>query len=247
MRSLAGGPETEIPVKSRAVEGQRRVQQCVILAAKLGGHKHLLPHWLTHLGVLGVFVVAVIDSSVIPLPLPGSTDLLILLLTAHRGNPWFLALAAISGSVIGGYLTWSAGKRGGEGMLERHVPKRFLTRIRGWVERRGVLTVVLASILPPPIPLLPFLLSAGALGVGRRPFLVSFTVGRTVRYGLIVWLGATYGRRVIRAWSQYMAGWSDVILWAFIGLLTMAVLFGVWKYRRDKRRSQSPAPAQATG
>ena len=247
MRSPASSPETEILVKPRAAEGQRRVQQCVILAAKPAAHKHLLPHWLIHLGVLGVFVVAVIDSSVIPLPLPGSTDLLVLLLTAHRGNPWLLALAAISGSLIGGYLTWSAGKRGGEGMLKRYVPDRFLTRTRGWVERRGVLTVFIAAILPPPIPLLPFLLSAGALGVERRPFLVSFGVGRTARYGLIVWLGATYGRRVILAWSQYMAGWSDVILWAFIGLLAAAVLFGVWKYRHDKRRLQSPAPAQATG
>ena len=35
-----------------------------------------MPHWLIHLGVVGVFAVAVIDSSVIPLPVPGSTDLL---------------------------------------------------------------------------------------------------------------------------------------------------------------------------
>jgi len=55
----------------------------------------LLPLWLTHLGALGLFAVVVVDSFVIPLPLPGSTDLLLLWLVAHSGNPWFLAAMAI--------------------------------------------------------------------------------------------------------------------------------------------------------
>jgi membrane protein YqaA with SNARE-associated domain len=208
-------------------------------------HNHLMPYWLIHLGALGVFAVAAIDSSIIPLPLPGSTDLLVLLLAAHQGNPWLLAAAAISGSMIGGYLTWSAGKKGGESMLQRYVPARFLKRISLWVERHGVLTVCIASILPPPIPLTPFLLSAGALGVPRNPFLASFAVARTLRYSFFAWLGATYGRRVIHAWSRYLTGWSDVIVWTFVGLLIAAVAFGIWKYRHDQRRHPSSPPAPA--
>ncbi len=64
-------------------------------------HSSLLPDRLTHLGALGPFAVAVVDPSVIPLPLPGSTDLLLLWLVAHSGNPWFLATMAISGSLLG--------------------------------------------------------------------------------------------------------------------------------------------------
>ena len=217
------------------------------LAPRAATHKHLMPHWLIHLGALGVFAVAVIDSSIIPLPLPGSTDLLVLLLAANQGNPWLLAAAAITGSMIGGYLTWSAGKKGGETMLQRHVPKRFLKPVTRWVERHGVLTICIASILPPPVPLLPFLLSAGAMGVPRNPFLASFAVARTVRYSFIAWLGATYGRRVIRAWSHYLAGWSDVILWTFIGLLVAAAVFSIWKYRRDQRRHPSNRAAPVAG
>jgi len=215
------------------------VQVEMILAPQNAKHKHLMPHWLIHLGALGVFAVAVIDSSIIPLPLPGSTDLLVLLLAANQGNPWLLAVAAISGSMIGGYLTWSAGKNGGESMLQRYVPARFLKPISLWVERHGVLTACVASILPPPIPLTPFLLSAGALGVPRNPFLASFAVARTLRYSFVAWLGATYGRRVIRAWSHYLAGWSEAILWTFVGLLIAAVGFGIWKYLHDQRRHPS--------
>ena len=69
-------------------------------------HQPLMPHWLTHLGVLGLFSVAIVDSSVIPLPLPGSTDLLLLWLVAHSGDPWLLAACAVAGSIVGGYTTW---------------------------------------------------------------------------------------------------------------------------------------------
>jgi membrane protein YqaA with SNARE-associated domain len=208
-------------------------------------HRHRLPipHWLIHFGVLGVFVVSVLDASVIPLPLPGSTDLLVLLLATQHAVPWLLVLAAVSGSVFGGYLTWSAGKKGGEGTLQRYVPKRFLSPLSGWVKRHGLISVCTASILPPPIPLLPFLLAAGALGVSRGQFLSAFTVARTVRYGLIAWLGATYGRQVLRLWSRYLAGWSSVILWTFIGLLITAIVFGIWKYRHDQRAGRNAASA----
>jgi len=214
-------------------------------------HKHRLPipHWLIHFGVFGVFVVSAIDASIIPLPLPGCTDLLVLLLAAQHTAPWLLAMSAVAGSILGGYLTWSAGKRGGEAMLQRYVPKRFLNSLSGWVKRRGAISVCTAAILPPPIPLLPFLLAAGALGIQRKKFLRSFAIARTVRYSLIAWLGATYGRHVLRLWSRYLAGWSDVILWVFIGLLIAAILFGVWKYRHDQHASSkagSPLPARVS-
>ena len=224
-----------------------------IFQSAVAQHRHLhrhalpIPRWLIHLGVPGVFLVSAIDASVIPLPLPGSTDLLVLLLAARSSVVWLLVLAAVSGSVLGGYLTWSAGKKGGEAMLERYVPKRFRDPLSRWVKRHGLISVGTAAILPPPIPLMPFLLAAGALSVSRKQFLWAFSIARAVRYGLIALLGATYGRRVLRLWSQYLAGWADVILWVFLGLLIAAIVFGVWKYRHDQRAGRASArmPARA--
>jgi membrane protein DedA with SNARE-associated domain len=209
---------------------------CVSFAPRRPAHKPLLPHWLIHFGLIGVFGVSAVDSSVIPLPLPGSTDLLVLVLAANEGNPWLLAIAAVAGSLIGGYLSWKAGERGGEAMLQRYLPEHYLRHIENWVKRNGVFTVGAACLLPPPIPLMPFLISAGALGMSRNRFMASFGGGRTIRYGLVAWLGATYGRSVIRTWHRYLAGWSDVILWSFIGLVIAAVVFGIWKYRHDQRK-----------
>jgi membrane protein YqaA with SNARE-associated domain len=166
-------------------------------------------------GTMGLFFVSLIDSSIIPLPVPGSTDLLLILLVVHRANPVLAAVAATVGSILGGYLTWGTGSKGGEAALQRYLPKRFAKRLSGWVERNGTLAVTASALIPPPFPLTPFLLAAGALGVSRRRFLISFSLARTFRYSLVAWLAAVYGRAVTRAFRHYLAGWSTTIMWIF--------------------------------
>jgi membrane protein YqaA with SNARE-associated domain len=119
-------------------------------------HQSLALHWLTHPGGAGLFSIAVVDSSVIPLPLPGSTDLLLLWLVAHSGDPWLLAPCAVAGSILGGYTTWHFGRRGGEAALRHYVPACLLWRIVGWLERHRILAAFLPALLPLLIPLLPF-------------------------------------------------------------------------------------------
>ncbi len=202
-------------------------------------HLTLMPHWLTHLGAMGLFFVAIVDSSPIPLPIPGSTDLLLLWLVAHGGDPWLLAALAIAGSLVGGYTTWRLGRRGGEAAMRRYVPARLLRRITGWVERHSVLAVFLPAVLPPPIPLLPFAIAAGALGVSRHRFLAVYGAARTLRYSFIGWLGVIYGRHAIRLWSATLQKWSTPLLCVFVGLLVTGACFGIWKLRHSPRGSSS--------
>ena len=198
-----------------------------------------MPHWLTHPGILGLFAVAIIDSSVIPLSLPGSTDLLLLWLVSNGGNPWLLAACAIAGSIVGGYTTWGAGRKGGEVALRRHVPARLLRRIVRWVERHRILAVFLPALLPPPIPLLPFALASGALGVSRNRFLAVFGAARCLRYSFVGWLGVTYGRGIIRLWSGSLERWSTPLLCVFVGLMTAGLCFGIWKIRGLRKIDES--------
>jgi membrane protein YqaA with SNARE-associated domain len=202
-------------------------------AQSLAPHVHhaLVPPWLMHMGILGLFFVAVVDSSVVPLPLPGSTDLLLLWLVAHSGNPWLLAPCAIAGSILGGYTTWHIGRRGGEAALRRYVPARLLRPIVGWVERHRILAVFLPAVLPPPIPLLPFALASGALGVSRRRFLLVFGAARSLRYSFIAWLGVAYGRRLVHLWSASLQQWSTPLLSVFLILLVAGASYGIWKVR----------------
>lgn len=221
-----------------------RVLPCVYLAAQQAvrhARHRLIPAWVLHFGLAGVFAVAFLDAAPIPLPIPGSTDILILILGAHGEPAWFLAPSAIAGGLLGAWLTFQAGKKGGEAMLDRAVPQRFRTRLKTWVRTHGVASLCLAALLPPPIPLLPFLLAAGALGVTRRQLFTALGIARTVRYGGEAVLAMIYGRPMLRWFNRYLAGWSSGILYTFLALLAAGIAFGIWKYRRDRHRS-SAAP-----
>lgn len=208
------------------------------------GKKNAAFHWLVHLGAPGVFVISFIDASIIPLAIPGSTDLLLLWLISHRSSPWILVPCALAGSILGGWTTWRLGQKGGEKAIERYVPARLKDRMHGWSQRHPLLMVFLPAILPPPIPLWPFLLAAGALGASWKRFLAAFGGGRLLRYGIEGWLGITYGRRVIHLWSKTLEKWEPAILWAFVILTVAGAAFGVWKLRRDARHSRGGRAVQ---
>jgi len=210
-------------------------------AATTAHHSNVL-HWLTHLGIPGVLLSSTVDSSVIPMPVPGTTDLLLLFLVSHRGSPWILAACAVGGSLAGGFITWRLGKTGGETALERYVPERLLGRTKGWVQRHPILAVFLPAILPPPVPLSPFLLAAGALGISWRRFLLVFGVARTLRYGLVAWLAVIYGRRVMRLWAGTLEKWSAPLGWAFALVMVGGLAYGIWRLRRKSgKASKGPA------
>jgi membrane protein YqaA with SNARE-associated domain len=198
-------------------------------------HHPLVPHWVAHLGPLGLFLIAIVDSSIVPLPIPGTTDLLLLLFVSHRGNPWLLAGSAIAGSVIGGYTTWHLGRRGGEAALHRWVPAALLSRIVGWVGHHPLLAVFLPTLLPPPIPLSPFILASGALGVERHKFLATYSAARILRYGLIAWLGVAYGRGVVSAWSGVLQKWSAPLLWTFAVVSVAGIAYAIYKLRNTPK------------
>jgi len=207
-------------------------------------HKSLIPQWLTHLGPLGLFLVAIVDSSPVPLPIPGSTDLLLLFLVSHNdGEPWFLALCAIAGSVIGGYISWHIGRKGGQAALRRYVPARHLGRIVSWVQHRPILAVFLPAVLPPPIPLSPFVLASGALGVPFKRFLAAYGAARTLRYSLVAWLAVLYGRHVVRLWSKELDKWSTPLLYVFLAVSVAGIAVGVWQFRSQRNSPSSADPS----
>jgi membrane protein YqaA with SNARE-associated domain len=208
-------------------------------------HQSPLMRWVLHLGPVGIFVVAFLDGWVIPLPIPGSTDLLLLMFLVRHGNPWIFAPLAIVGSTIGGTLTWQFGKTGGERVLTTFVPKRLLDRVCQWVESRAFFSVLIATVLPPPVPLTPFALVAGALHVGRRTFILAYVIGRSIRYSLIAWLAVRYGRQILRAWRHYSSGYEGRIAWTLAAITLVGLGYSFYKYRKMIRRASAEEFAKA--
>jgi membrane protein YqaA with SNARE-associated domain len=174
--------------------------------------------WIFHLGGLGFIPLGLLDNSVIPLP--GSMDVLTIVLSARKQGLWlYYALMATIGSVIGGYVTYRLARKGGKETLERKFPARTLEKVYRIFGRWGFGAISIAALLPPPVPMVPFLFAAGAMQYSVGKFLVALAVGRVVRYSFLAFLAAQYGRQVLTVMSQL----GHPVLITVIGLIAAAI------------------------
>jgi len=175
--------------------------------------------WIFHLGGLGFIPLGLLDSSVIPLP--GSMDILTIVLSARKKELWlYYALMATIGSVIGGYATYRLARKGGKEALERKFSARTLDKVYRVFGRWGFGAIAIAALLPPPVPMVPFVFAAGAMQYSVGKFLVALTTGRIVRYSLLAFLAAHYGRRML---TTVMSRLEHPVLIAIIGLIAAAI------------------------
>jgi membrane protein YqaA with SNARE-associated domain len=194
-----------------------------------------LRRWIFHLGGLGFIPLGLLDGSVIPLP--GSMDVLTIVLSARQRELWFYyALMATLGSVIGGSVTYRLARKGGKETLERKFPANRLTKVYKIFGRWGFAAIAVAALLPPPAPMVPFVFAAGAMQYSVKKFLLALTLGRIVRYSLLAFLAAHYGRRVLTVLTQH----AHPVAIAVVALIAagMAVfLFFLVRKRKKLTRS----------
>jgi membrane protein YqaA with SNARE-associated domain len=212
------------------------------LALLAPGPKHSpLFHLFLSLGIFGLFVVAIADSSFVPLPIPGITDIMLVLMAARHTTNWvLLILIAAIGSAIGGYLSYEVGQRGGMAFLEKRVPPGIFHLVRDWMERHAILSVALPAILPPPMPLSPFVLAAGALNMSRNKFLAAFIISRTARHAIAVGLGLYYGRHILRLWNRISAQYATPILIVMWTAIILGCAFAFWQIYKTSRSVAAP-------
>jgi len=191
-------------------------------------------HWLIHLGGPSLILVGLIDNS--PFPLPGSTDVVTIVLAAQRREPWiYYAIMATIGAILGGYITYNMARKTGKEAMEKRFPKSKVDKVYATFDKWGFAAVAIPALLPPPFPIVPMLLAAGALQYPKKKFLAALGVARGVRYIILAYLGAHYGHHVIRFFTRYYKP-------ALIVLIVLAViggLFGLFIYLR-RRKSGKP-------
>src|SRR3974377_1125217 len=137
---------------------RRLVTACVLLKS--------LPEatwkWIYGLGGFGLILLGLADNSPIMSAPPGTIELFVVLLAAHRLGWWaYYALMATIGEVIGGYLTYRLAGKGGQVTLEKKIGKSRAEAIYKIFAKHGVAAVLVGSMLPPPFPFSSWLITAG--------------------------------------------------------------------------------------
>jgi membrane protein YqaA with SNARE-associated domain len=195
--------------------------------------------WLIHLGGPSLILLGLVDNSVVPLP--GSTDVVTILLAAHHREPWiYYAIMATAGALIGGYLTYRMARKGGKETLEKRFSKRTTKKVYAIFERWGFAAVAIPSILPPPFPIVPMLLAAGAMQYPTKKFLTALAVGRGTRFAILAYLGAHYGRSILKFFDQYY--WPVLI--ALVAFSVLGGLYGLYKYKRRQKPGVLEVPGR---
>src|ERR1700691_2027440 len=207
------------------------------LAIVLLASKNSAMRWLIHMGGPGLILLGLADNSIIPLP--GSVDVLTIYLAARHREPWiYYAVMATIGALIGGYLNYRMARKCVKETLERKFSQRKAKKVYAIFERWGFAAVAIPAVLPPPVPIVPMLLAAGAMQYPPKKFLGALAVGRGIRYTILGYLGAHYGRYIVKFFGQYY--WP--ILIALIAFSVAAGLYGFFEYRRRHKSSGTVAP-----
>ena len=133
-------------------------------------------------GYLGAFLIALITSATVILPVPG---IVLIYALGAVYDPILIGLASGAGAALGEITGYMAGFSG-QIVLENN--KTYL-RLEQWMRRRGMIVIFILSFIPNPL----FDLAGAVAGVLRFPlwkFLIACFLGKTPRNILVAYAGA---------------------------------------------------------
>jgi membrane protein YqaA with SNARE-associated domain len=142
------------------------------------------PSTLAAWGLPGLFIVAMLAGSIVPMP----SEALLVAVIAGGVSPVAAVAVATVGNVLGAlslYLLGVWGARGGGGRLGRWISRRSereaprLERARRRLQTWGAPVLILSWL---PVVGDAFVLAAGIVGVRSVPFLVFTVLGKGLRY-----------------------------------------------------------------
>ena len=184
------------------------------------------------LGMPGLFLMSALDSSFLVLPF-GNDLLLIALVSSNRESLIWIAYVLISaaGSVLGVFIIDLLMRKAGEKGLERFVSERKVERLKKKLENKAGVSVFVATLIPPPFPFTPVVMTASALQSPRGTMLAAVFIGRLIRFTAEAILALYFGRKLI----AYIN--SDVLTYFVYGLIAVAVVLSTLSLLRWFQRS----------
>ena len=192
-----------------------------------------IQEWASELGGVGLFIIALLDSSF--LSFPQVNDLLIIVLSTKYPErmPYYAGMTTV-GSLIGCFLLYGVARRGGEVFLRRRLKGRHVDRAIKLYQRHGLMAVVVPALLPPPVPFKVFVLLAGAAAVSPIRFAIAVGIGRGIRYFGQGYLAVLYGEQA----AEFMRAHGTAV---GIGLAVTALAIGAAVFFLRRRPHGSAA------
>ena len=184
------------------------------------------------LGMPGLFIMSALDSSFLVLPFGNDLLLIALVSSNHESLIWIAyVLVSAAGSILGVFVIDLLMRKAGEKGLERFVKAQKIEKLKKKLENKLGITVLVATLLPPPFPFTPVIMTASALQCSRQKLFGAVFVGRIVRYTVEAILALYFGRQLIAYFN------SDVVSYFVYALIALAVVLSTLSLLRWLRRS----------
>ena len=136
---------------------------------------------LRHLGYAGIFIISLISSATVFVPLPGFA---VVFAMGAFLNPVLVGIAAGIGSGLGEITGYLAGYAGHDAMMRTPVFRQH----KGGIEKYGPLAIFALAFVPNPA----FDVAGMAAGAIRMPlwkFVIATIAGKTLRFVLLAYAG----------------------------------------------------------
>jgi membrane protein YqaA with SNARE-associated domain len=191
-----------------------------------------LLRFFRRLGIFGLFLLSALDSSFLVLPF-GNDLLLIALVSSNREGLTWIAYVIVSalGSVLGVFVIDLLMRKTGEKGLERFLSRKRIEQVKAKIENKAFVTVFLATLIPPPFPFTPAVMTASALQTPKGKLLGAVFVGRLVRFSIEGILALYFGRQVIAFIN------SDVVSYVVYALIGIAIVLSTFSLMRWLKRN----------
>lgn len=180
---------------------------------------------ITRAGYSGIVFLMAVESACIPLPSEIIMPFSGYLVFTGTFNLWVVALAGAVGSVLGSWLAYWVGARGGRPLIHRYgryllISSRDLALAERWFERYGDSTVLISRLLP--VVRTFIALPAGVARMKQWRFSLYTFLGSFLWCLGLAWIGRSMGQHWYALGSYFHRFDSVIVALILVGLAAYA-------------------------
>jgi membrane protein DedA with SNARE-associated domain len=190
---------------------------------------------LHHYDKAALFGLLTLEESGIPIPVPGDMLMMYAGFRVHRGLMlWYEALlCGIIATIVGSFILYHLGRRGGRPLLLKYGPYLHLTverqaRIERWLGQHGGLAVFAGRLIPGMRCGSSFV--AGTFCVPYPTFVIATAASATVWWSIFLYLGSQLAR-----WVGPLFDSHPYTIYFFLGLIVLSALVPLYAHIRMRR------------
>ncbi len=142
-------------------------------------------------GFIGTFIISILESFIFPVP----TAFFVAPATALGADPFWVAVVAIAGSLMGAVIGYFLGLKLGKPVFIKLFKEKRLDKVERWYGKWGEWIVLFAAAGPLPFKIITW--CSGIFELNFKKFMVFCAIGRTFQFFVAAYVGNLVGPWVL--------------------------------------------------